>query len=184
MKYANAVTTARRPPPMTVPLKPSAWADTWEGKASAPEFVGIRLVSEGDYARARPEAERRANELHPRLDARSDIWVQAYDQALMGFIIGHALTLHDDMDEPLFEMQPFSIQNKLSSAGTLRLWDAIVELGIVDSPLSPEISEDGAQALAASLRDDAWWERMSPRTRAQVARLLQRVVELAGESKG
>jgi hypothetical protein len=163
---------------MKVKLKPSAWADVWDGKPSAPELVGVRLVSEADYARARGEGDRTATALHPR---GGDQWVEAFNQAVMHFILGHALCLHDNMDEPLFEMQEFVISHRLTTAGTTRLWDALVELGIVDSPLSPEISEDGAQGLAASLADDAWWERMTPRTRAQVGRLLQRVVEMGAD---
>jgi hypothetical protein len=169
---------------MKVRLKPSAWADTWEGKATAPELVGVRLVAEADLARARGEAERTAAKLHPRLDERSAVWVQAYDQALMHFVIACALCLHDDVSEPLFEMQEFVISHRLSSAGTLRLWDAYEELRIVDSPLSPEIGEEGAAALAAVITQDAWWDALPKQRRAQVGRLLQRVAEIASEAQG
>lgn len=167
---------------MKVTLRASAWADTWEGKASAPTLVGVRLVAEADLARSRSEAERNADRLHP--GRRSDAWTEAYNQALMHFVIGCALCRHDDVSEPLFEMQDFVISHRLSSAGTLRLWDAVVELGVIDSPLSPEISVDGCEALARSIVDDAWWERLPKRQRAQVGRLLQRAVEIAAGGGG
>ena len=79
---------------------------------------------------------------------------------------------------PLFEMQEFVISHRLSTEGTLRLWDAVEELRIVDSPLSPEISEDDLAALCAELRSDVWWARLAPSQRKRAARLLQRVAEM------
>ena len=176
MRYTAAIRPAeRRPAPMQVKLRASAWSDTWDGKANAPTLVGVRLVAEGDLARARSEGERVADGLHPR---RGDRWVEAYNQAVMHFVLGHALCLHDDVATPLFEMQEFVISHRLSTEGTLRLWDAVEELRIVDSPLSPEISEDDLAALCAELRSDVWWARLAPSQRKRAARLLQRVAEM------
>lgn len=177
MRYAGAIRPAeRRPAPMQVKLRASAWADTWDGKPTAPTLVGVRLVAEMDLARARSVAESAADALHPR--GRGERWVEAYNQALMHYVLGHALCLHDDVATPLFEMQECVISQRLTTEGTLRLWDAVEELRIVDSPLSPEISEDDLAVLVAELRSDTWWARMAPSQRKRAARLLQRVAEM------
>jgi len=184
MKYADATAAQARKPPLVVRgVKASAWADTWDGKADAPVDVGVRRVSEAELAQAREDGRATANRLHPGLDERSKIWADSCNQGVMHAVLGAALCQPEDATTPLFEMQGFVISSKLSTAGTLRLWDAVEELGITDSPLVQELDAEGAEALAKNILDDGWWNGMSAADLRRAGRLLQRVVEI-GSGRG
>lgn len=162
---------------MRVMLKPSAFSDDWKDKPTAPLPVGIKILSEGALAKGRSTAVAAACKAHPQLDERSGIWIDAYNQALMHYAIAEALCQPDDVDSPLWEMQQDTVPYKLSESGTARLWDAIVELKLIDSPLSPEIDGDGLTRLVALVGDEATWSRMRPERRRALRRLLSRALD-------
>lgn len=177
MPYSAAVAAVSRRAPRTVKLAPSGFADTWDGKPEAPVEMGLRLIPEGELATARSVAVKSAMQLHPELDERSDIWLEAYNQALMHWAIAHALCRPDDVTQPFWEMAEDLVPIALNSAGTLRLYEELELLTVLESPLSPEIDDVGIETLSAVMSDPDRRRLLPVSTLRRLRRLLGHALE-------
>src|ERR1043166_31170 len=80
MPFSAIEKSAPKTPGRTLVLQPSVFADEWKRKPKAPVCVGLRLMSEADRSRSRAEAERIADDHHPRGGAN---WVDCFNDALV-----------------------------------------------------------------------------------------------------
>lgn len=162
----------------TVTLAPSGFADDWEQKPTEPVEIGLRLLSEADLAAARSVGVQKACELHPELDERSEIWIEAFNQALMHWAIARGTCKPESIEQPFWEMAEDVVPLALSEGGAARLYGELELLTVLESPVIPEIDEEGLTRLAELLTTGALWEGKSVVEKRRLARLLSYVLEL------
>jgi len=177
--FSRHVETASRKPLRAVKLPPSGFADTWENKPKASVEIGLRLLSEADLAGARAVGVQQANALHPELDERSDIWVEAFNQTLMHYAIALGTCQPDHVEQPFWEMAEDVVPLALSEGGMLRLWSELELLTLIESSVTPEIDEDGLARLVELLQAGGAWEGKSVTQKRRLGRLLTYALELA-----
>lgn len=168
-----------------VALDPSAFADTWEDKPTGPIDVGLRSVPELEMLNARSRAQQIADRMHPRLGPDHPIWIETYNQTLMHWLIGHAMCQPDDIRRDFWQVSAAAkemiISDRLTSDGTLRLFEELEVLRILDSPLSPEIDGSGIDFLRSELAGPLF--DLPPERQRPILRLLARVAEAIDEAR-
>lgn len=170
--FSNQRALQQMRPPERVALVPrSAFADDWTEKRHLGEStpIGIRLVSDGDYSRARGEAERVADQHgDQRLDR--DGWIEAFNDALMRVIVSFGACRTEDIAIPYF-VDEDHVRRVLTSDGVKFLWQEILENTIRNSPLERPLDDAGALRLAQLLSTGAL--RATGNAGLEVGRLLR-----------
>lgn len=147
--FGSLLRNAKRAAPRIVELPVHAWADTWDRKPVVTVKVGIRLISESDVQTARAEAAKKAVELHEgHLD---DAMIDAFNDALMRWVVARATCTPEDVTMPFFEMAEDEVADALTSAGVRRLYDEFDMLAALASPLVLEASDDDLKMLSEML---------------------------------
>jgi hypothetical protein len=163
-----------RKPPRVISLKPSAWADSWKDKPQGPIDIGIRRVAEEDIQAAKSEAARICAEIVTS-GADEDDRVSAYNDALIRVAAARGTSSPVDVSAPFFVMGEDEIREKMTPEGVRALWDAINALHIADSPLLPEIGNEGFGQLIAIWDREVAFDYLPPGGAAQIGRLLEHV---------
>lgn len=179
MKFSDAQTQQPRRPLRTVTVPPSAFAQTWADRPTEPIQLGLRTVSsDTDLAEARSLADKRTRELHPNTPETSDVWVEAYNQQLMGAALARAITSAECVDLPYWELQDVVVPRVLTAEGKRMLWLELEALTLQTSPLTPEAPiEDVVRALEERREALA---AMPAAERQRVHRLLGAALEALG----
>ncbi|MGN6103717.1 MAG: hypothetical protein ACTHU0_01305 [Kofleriaceae bacterium] len=162
-------------PRKVIDLKPEAFSDTWGPKPTAPLRVGFRLLSERDLQRAAATATRKADELYPDRGEESQVWLNAFYQSAISWVVANAGCHPDDVTAPPDgSWDEDNVPQRLTDAGILACFEAYEDLKREVSPTSPELDAEGATQLAdILLRFDEFWGSLEPRDQRHVGRLLQ-----------
>lgn len=177
--FSSFVTSEPEAPPRVFELPPSAFVAVGHEKPTRPMLVGLRRIAEGDLETARSTAAARAMRLHPSLDTADDIFIEAYNQALMMWAIGASLCQPENADEPLWPSQYDIVWKALSPSGAERVYDEIELLKITDSPTAPEASAEQLGQLAGLLGSGELWQDMPTGDKRWIGRMLHAVLERA-----
>ena len=146
------VVKAVRAPGRTLVLEPWVFADEWEDKPKAAVCVcvGLRLMSEVDKLKARVEAERLADELHP---GRGEYWVDACNDAIMRQVVALGICDPNDVTKPA-PVLPYAeekVRYALTSRGVRFIFEAIDRYELESSPIGTEATGAVLADLAALL---------------------------------
>lgn len=164
-----------------VELPPSAYADGWGSKPSAPVRVGLRLISDAEIQTARGEAVRAAMTLHPHADAaqasQDPNWIDAFNDALMRWAVARATCVPEDISKPFFPVAEDTVKEALTSQGIKALFEALELLVVEQSPLSPEATDEDLGDLVQVLQHGAALTKMPPGEARALRRLLGHALE-------
>lgn len=146
------ITKKPRPPGRTVVLDTWVFADEWDGKPREPVCVGLRLMSEGDKSKARAEAERLADELHPKRGAN---WVDAFNDCLIRQVAALGICDPNEVTKPsdILPLAEEQVRFALTSRGARFIFDEHdryeVEVSPLYEPLTDEELAECARLLEA-----------------------------------
>lgn len=156
--HAAATAGPRRQPPLrTVPLEPSAWAETYAERPKTRVSIGLRLISEADEQAARGDAGQHAWRYVPgeMNDEVHEERVQAFNDALMRVAVARGTCRSDDVTTPFFVLAEDQIADALRGETITMLWDELIRLRAEHSPLSPEITTDESLRLSSLIAGGA-----------------------------
>lgn len=125
-----------------------AFADTWELKPHQPLRIGLRLIADADYDKARASAENIARANHPAGHSPEVRW-EAYNEALMQWVVARGTCKPDDVSQPFWQCPQDIVPLALGPDGLRLLFDAIEELKIEKTPLGREADEPAIETLGA-----------------------------------
>jgi hypothetical protein len=181
MATFRALREAAGPKPAeVVELRPEHFADTWPGKPTEAVRVGLRIVSEANLQTGRAEAARQAWERFPDEELDEEERVDAFNDALMAWVVAKATTQPDNAAVPWLEMAQDNLPIALSSGGLRELWYRVEALTVERSPLSPEATDDDLVKLVEALQSGAAWTSADGPAARRARRLLRRAMhELA-----
>ena len=165
-----------RPPPQTIELLPSAFADTWDNKPRDSVRVGLRLIAVLDLAEARGEAAREAVAAHP--DRNDPSAIDAYNDALLAWIVSRCtcdpLDVRKEWD--VWDGMPQeNAKELLSPEGARAIFDAYERLRIEQDPSQQEATDDEIVRLPDAYADAA--AHLVGSRLARVRRLLRFVLD-------
>lgn len=165
MKASDFAAKPGRLPPHTFTLGPGAWASLYPKRPSGPVAVGMRRLSADAYLAASLEATEKANEYVPDVGHEDEKWLECHDILLLHFLIGAALCSPMDVAINFFgEYQDGAAMvgpapsgegaasTYFSSEGMARLYDELTILGVIDSPVWPEATDDDLTELGVALQ--------------------------------
>ena len=149
-----------RPPPASVIIPPSAFADEWEDKPKDPVCAGLRLVSHQDLQVARAQARERANRAIPDPDVEETdevlVWSDAYNDALLSHIVAIALCDPNDSAQSwsLIKAAPEdTVRAFMTSDGIRLVFDAWEKMRIASDPTQREAEDAEVETLVALLKE-------------------------------
>ncbi len=148
------IAAKRRAPGKTIVLPLAVFADEWDRRPDAPVCVGLRQMSEGDKTKARGEAERLADEVHPR---GGEGWVDCYNDALMRQVAALGICDPNDVKRPS-EVLPFAeeeVRFALTGFGARFIFEELQRYEIEVSPLESEATDEEIARLIVLLEDHA-----------------------------
>lgn len=135
-----------RPPARTLMLEPWIWADEWDAKPRETVCVGLRRMSETDKSKARSEAEKLADDLHP---SGGPNWTDAFNDCLMRQVAALAICSPNDVRKPS-EIMPYAeetVRFALNSQGTRWIFDQFTRFELETSQLDPEATDEEIDEL-------------------------------------
>lgn len=144
----------RRAPGKTIVLPLAVFADKWDRCPDSPVCVGLRQMSEGDKTKARGEAERLADEVHPR---GGPDWVDCYNDALMRQVAALGICDPNDVKRPS-DLLPFAeeeVRFALTSFGARFIFEELQRYEIEVSPLESEATDEELARLVMLLEGHA-----------------------------
>jgi hypothetical protein len=172
--------TLSRSPLTTVTLPPSGFADDYDLRPEAPVEIGIRVLSTDTLDTARSWAAKKAARRHPNLTSEDAVWCEAFNEALMQWIVARCTCKADDVLVPYWACAEDVVPIALSPAGLLRLFEEYEMQVIGFGILSPELGGDGCAALGEKLTNGTAFQGVPVAKARQARRLLARVNELLG----
>lgn len=149
---AAAHTGAHRPL-RTIVLAPEVFADTREPRVRTPQTAGLRLLREGEVARARAEAAHYAWELHAT-PADVEGRLACYEDRLMTWIACAALCDEQDARVRYMDLSVETAPEVLTPAGVRFVFDTYERIVLETSPIEPEATDDDQVELAERLLRD------------------------------
>lgn len=166
-----------RAPGRTLVLEPWVFADNWDGKPDAAICVGLKLTSQADKDVARADAEKRADELHPR---RGPNWVDAFNDALIRQVVALGICDPNDVDKPCSTLRQAQdlVGHALTPKGARFVFDAIDRYEVETSAVGVAIEQDELGRLR-ELLGSAPLEAMPLSLRRLLSYALERVEALA-----
>ncbi len=135
------------PAPKVVTVPPSAFADTWRLKPKAPIEIGIRLIADADFDKARTHAAKIAAEV-PDPDAR----IEAYNEALMQWAVARATCKPENAQEDFWRASQDVVPIALTDDGLTLLFHELQNLKIEQSPLIGEAKDAELEELGKLLQ--------------------------------
>ena len=180
--FADLVQSQATVPPRVIPLPASVWNTEYKDRPREETEAGLRRHAVRDTDTARAEASRHAWNMHPEpLDG--DARTEAFNDALMRWLLARILCQPDNALEPLLDQQDDAIHEAFNDGGIRYLWSKVEEWAVEESPLVRMATVSDVDHLVVLLADGAL-ERL-PRARAVAVRryLGAAIVELeaAGE---
>lgn len=163
---------------------PSGFADDYDMRPDGTVEIGIRRVSSDTTDTARAWAAKKASRRHPSMTSANEVWCQAFNEALMQWIVARATCKPDDVGAAFWTCAEDVVPVALSTSGLLRLWEEHEMLCIGQGVLSPEVDLDECELMALQLQNGDLFVKMKPSEVRYCKRLLARVMELAGHAVG
>lgn len=155
-------------------LPSSAFADSYVDRPRDKVRMGLRTVSENENATAQRMAARSAWEDHPAKDDL-ELRVEAFNDYLMTNVLARACVAEQDISKLYFAPAPEDLIRVALTAGGIRhLWHAYQRMVTTESPLSPELDDEGIGALSAAL---GCLGQLDVSTQARVRRLAYAISE-------
>lgn len=166
------------PAPRTLTLPPSVFASEWKMRPTEPVVVGLRLLPDAEEQTARAEALRIALELHPDTRDAGDAFVDAYNDALLRWIVARGICDPNDVTAPtqILPMAEDQVRHALTSSGVRYIFDAIERLQLETSPIYAEASFDEVAELLHRLGADPDVGSLAGITRKRALRVLRYVL--------
>lgn len=159
MRFAELQNETAKPP-ATVVVKPDAFVATWSDRPTTDVAIGLRLIAHDDVSTARAHAAKTANAAHPDVDiedaANWPLWVEAFNDALMLWIVARALCDPNDASQAWrpFQAAPTDMASDYLTPGGLRfLFDRWEKMRIETDPVAREADGDEIAELAGLLID-------------------------------
>lgn len=159
-------------PPAFVDVPPQCFREDWGPRPSDTVRVGLRHVAAGTEETARGEAAKYAVEMHK--DA-PDLQVDAYQDALMRWIVAKATCQPSDVSRPFWKMAEDTVREALTSAGVRLIWDRYEKMLVETSPLDPELADEDVGELIVLLETGAL-KNMATSQATRARRLLRFVL--------
>jgi hypothetical protein len=182
--FRQLTATGERRAPATVMFPPSGFSDEYQGRPDTPVEIGIRRVSSDTTDTARAWAAKKAARRHPNMTSADTIWCEAFNEALMQWIVARATCKPDDVNASFWACAEDVVPLALSAAGLLRLWEEHEMLCIGQGVLSPEVDLDECELMGLQLQSGELFAKMKPNQVRYAKRLLARVMEVAGHEVG
>jgi hypothetical protein len=159
----------------TIKLESWVFPEEWTDRPKSTVCVGIRLISEGEKAKAMAQSEEVANSLHDQNSGPEsrDLWRDAFNNALIRQVAAVGICDPNDVMKPteLFPLAEEQVRFALTSAGARFIFDQIERYEIEVSEAEPSLTEDQLDEFAASLFEN--FDRLLP----QHKRLLNHVFD-------
>ena len=159
-------------------LSPSGFADDYDLRPDAPVEIGIRELSVDTLDTARSVAAKKAAKRHPHLTSEDPVWCEAFNEALMQWIVARCTCKPDDVKASYWSCAEDVVPIALSSSGLSRLFEEYEMLAIGAGVLSPELDVDGCAKLAVQLQDSRAFAELTVAQARYVRRLLTRVADI------
>jgi hypothetical protein len=158
-----------------VALPPSCFTEAWGNRPAVPYEVGLRRASAGEAELANKEACAKVDELFPELKNyhHDPVWKQAYDIALLHYLLSYTLTRPEDVDQPLWPRMDANdwvgrantseglsiarnptgqmVSLRFTTDGVGRLYDEMHILALENNPLYPELDDEEIASLFSRL---------------------------------
>jgi hypothetical protein len=163
-----------RKPPGTVTLKPSAWASSWAEAPTTAVQIGLRRLAEEDILAAKGEAARITAEAVAG-DASEEDRISIFNDTLMRVAVARGACSTEDASVAFFQLGELAIRQRMTPEGVRAIWDALQSLHVSDSPLLPELDNEGFAHLIAMWDRGVAFEYLPANEAAQVLRLLEHV---------
>jgi hypothetical protein len=164
---AHAAATGAHRPLRTIELPPEAFADTREPRVRKAKTAGMRLLREGEVARARAEAAQYAWELHATT-ADVEGRIACYQDRLMTWIACAALCEPTDARVRFMDLSVETASETLTPAGVRLVFDTYERIVLETSPIEAELTEDDETELVERLlRDELSLLSIAPQRRAR-----------------
>jgi hypothetical protein len=135
-------------PSLVVDVPVACFAETWPDRPTKPVRIGLRTIADQDIQAARAQAARSANLQQPRTDAPLDVgltlWVDAYEDCLMRWIVARGTCAPDDTGQSpeLWSAAPEDmVREGLTSEGVGFLYDAWERMRVATDPLAPLVDD-------------------------------------------
>lgn len=160
-------------------LPPEAFADTNPDKPTHPVKIGLRLVAEQRFTKARSEAAKEAWRIHPD-EGDEPNRVDFFNHKLTGLIVAYAACEPDDAMQPFFGQQAEDkVFRVLTSHGIRRVYDEFEAFATASNPTAPEATDEDLDMLADGLMSGEMLASISIERARRVRRLLKAALEEA-----
>lgn len=164
--------------PFVVEMAPSLWADGRKSKPAQPVQVGLRLLSEADFTRARTVAAKFAWNEHQE-PADEDCRIECFNAKLMGLLMAEAACLAGNVDQKYFENADIKIFLDLTPEGIRYLWDHYEAFACMQSTTAAEAIDDELTELADALLAGDLFSGMELEKTRRIRRLLKMTIDAA-----
>jgi hypothetical protein len=146
-------------PPTTINVPQSVWAHTWEERPKTDLTAGMRLISDAEVQTGQHLARKFATELHPGDTMRErELWVMAYEDALIRHVAARALCDAHNVDEPFRPIAPapediMASKDFVQPDGVRYLFDAYERMRISLDPTQAPLEDDQILELFDAFED-------------------------------
>lgn len=145
MSDADALKARRAPRPLdTVTIPVEAWHVDYQGRRSAPELAGLRLLSEQDKQEIRREAIRYAVESHPDVDG---LRIEAFNDRLIACGVGRALCNPNNATKLFFDFPDDQAPRAFTTSFMRHVWERLGRIEISCAISEKELSDEQLPAL-------------------------------------
>lgn len=176
------VVKAIRAPGRTLLLEPWVFADEWDGKPKDAVCVGLRLMSETSKTVARGEAEKLADEFHPRGGPN---WIDAFNDALIRYVVALGICDPNDVSKPstLLPYAEDQVRTALTSKGARLIFDALDQYEIETSEIEAMATDETIDELV-SLLQQTKTEQLPPSLRRLLNHVCGKLDAISSDPSG
>ncbi len=183
-KLAQGAPTA---PLDAITLGPKSWAETWADRPREDVCIGLRLVAAEEYTGARENAANKATKAFP---VRTGEFVEAYNDALMSWVVARGLCDPNDVSRDWHDWQDAAGDQAATMAESLMrpeairaCYDALERLAIATSPIDRSVDDAEVDELPFLFANGI--DRLSPTKATRIRKLLAFAhAELEGATSG
>jgi hypothetical protein len=176
--FARKQAEATKKAACVVELAPVLWADGRPAKPSAPVKIGLRLLPEAEFERARTIAAKHAWREHEN-PADHDNRVDCFNSRLMGLLMAEATCHPENTDKKFFDHADVKVFLDLTPDGIRYLWDHYEAFSVSHSPIAPEVTDEELGELADSIIYGDLFEGLDIEKARRVRRLLKAAIAVA-----
>jgi len=163
-----------------VELAPALWADGRPSKPSAPVKIGLRLLPEAEFERARTVAAKHAWREHPEPNDEGNRF-DCFNSHLLVLLMSDAAVHPENIDAKYFgaNMADLKMAKDLTPDGVRYLWDHYEAFAVSHSPIAPEATDEELLELSDVIAAGALFDGLSLEQARKARRLLKAAIEAA-----